>query len=98
MGYSFIKEWGSVGKDNGQFDCPAGIAVDSSGNFVYVVDTYNHRIQKFDSNGKFITKWGSKGIGDGQFRNPEDIAVDSSGNFVYVTNQDDHRIQKFGRT
>ena len=27
--------------------CPSGVAVDSSGSFVYVADTGNHRIQKF---------------------------------------------------
>ena len=37
---------------------------------VYVADTYNHRIKKFDSNGNFITKWGRKGTGDGQFDRP----------------------------
>jgi tripartite motif-containing protein 71 len=56
------------------------VDVDSSGN-VYVVDTDNFRIQKFDSNGKFITMWGSKGSsGEGQFLHPHDIAIDSSGN------------------
>ncbi len=33
---------------DGQFVCPTGVAVDSSGN-VYVADTGNHRIQKFNS-------------------------------------------------
>ena len=28
---------------------------------VYVADTDNDRILKFDSNGKFITKWGNEG-------------------------------------
>ena len=46
--------------EDGQFDFPSGIDVDSSGN-VYVTDESNHRIQKFDSNGKFITKWGFNG-------------------------------------
>jgi DNA-binding beta-propeller fold protein YncE len=36
------------------------IAIDLEDN-VYVADTINHRIQKFDSNGNFITKWGSQG-------------------------------------
>ena len=70
-----------------------GVAVDSSGN-VYVADTNNNRIQKFDSSGTFITKWGSSGTGDGQFEYPTGIAVDSSGN-VYVADTDNHRIQKF---
>ena len=46
------------------------LAVDSNGN-VYVADTYDFRIQKFDSNGKFVTKWGKEGgqpgSGDGEF-------------------------------
>jgi DNA-binding beta-propeller fold protein YncE len=50
---------------------------------VYVVDSQNERIQKFDSNGNFITKWGSEGTDDGQFWLPHDIAIDSSDN-VYV--------------
>ena len=47
-----------------------GIAVDSEDN-VYVADTSNHRIQKFDSNGNFITKWGSEGTGNGEFKKPK---------------------------
>jgi peptidoglycan hydrolase-like protein with peptidoglycan-binding domain len=41
---------------DGQFAGARGIAVDTSGN-VYVADTSNHRVQKFDSTGTFITKW-----------------------------------------
>ena len=52
---------------DGQFNGPNGVATDSSGN-VYVADTDNNRIQKFDSNGNFITKWGFDGDGDGQFK------------------------------
>ncbi len=91
--YSFVTKWGSTGTGDGQFDQIYGVAVDSSGN-VYVADTYNHRIQKFDSNGNFITKWGSAGDGDGQFDRPYGIAVDSFG-YVYVSNFGHHRIQKF---
>jgi len=77
---------------------PEGITVDMSGN-VYVADTGNHCIKKFDSNGKLLTKWGGYGFGDGQFSEPTGIAVDKSGN-VYVTDKDgqhkeSHRIQKF---
>ena len=59
-----LKEWGSWGSADGQFDGPSGITTDSSGN-VYVADTYNHRIQKFTSDGAFLSKWGSYGSSDG---------------------------------
>ena len=70
-----------------------GIAVDSSGN-VYVTDSTQASIQKFDSNGAFITKWGSYGTGNGKFSHPTGIAVDSSGN-VYVADRFNARIQVF---
>jgi Caspase domain/Pentapeptide repeats (8 copies)/NHL repeat len=91
--YSFITEWGYIGSGDGQFNMPAGVAVDSSGN-VYVTDFGNDRIQKFNSNGAFITKWGSPGKADGQFNCPVGVAVDSSGN-VYMADRGNHRIQVF---
>jgi DNA-binding beta-propeller fold protein YncE len=39
-------ELGSYGTGNGQFESPAGIAIDSANN-VYVVDAGNNRIQIF---------------------------------------------------
>ena len=67
--------------------------MDSSGN-IYVADTYNQRIQKFDRNGTFLTKWGSYGTNDGQFIYPRGVAVDSSNN-VYVADSENSCIQKF---
>ncbi len=40
---------------------PFGVAVDAEGH-VFVADTWNHRIQKFDSNGGFLTEWGMDGF------------------------------------
>lgn len=72
---------------------PYGVAVDSSGN-VYVTDSLNHQIQKFDSDGNLLMKWGSSGSGDGQFIFPMGIAIDGSDN-VYVSDSNNFRIQKF---
>ncbi|MDQ6422854.1 S-layer homology domain-containing protein [Paenibacillus sp. LHD-117] len=78
---------------NGKFAYPVGIASDGSGN-VYVADTNNNRIQKFDSSGIFVNAWGSYGNGDGQFIEPAGVAVDGNGN-VYVADRGNRRIQKF---
>jgi len=82
MNFNFVLKWGSEGSGIGQFKLPAGIAVDSYEN-IYIADKENHRVQKFDSQGRILTKWGSMGGEDGQFTDPGTIAVDKQG-YVYV--------------
>ncbi len=77
----------------GEFNRPRGIYADGSGK-MYVVDTENHRIQVFDSEGKFLIMFGSYGSGDGQFNNPNGVAVDGSGK-IYVADTVNHRVQAF---
>ena len=76
---------------------PNGLALDQQGN-LYVEDSQNSQIVKFDSNGKLLLEWGSQGEADGQFNFPPDdyasVAVDAQGN-VYVTDDTNARIQKF---
>ena len=84
--------WGTKGSEDGQFFGPKGITVDFAGN-VYVVDSENNRIQKFDSSGTFIAKWGSYGSGNGEFAFPKGIVSDVTGK-VYVVDGN-HRIQAF---
>jgi uncharacterized repeat protein (TIGR01451 family) len=68
--------------------------VDNADN-IYVADTYNHRIQKFDSSGNFLTTWGALGSGNGQFNQSFGIAQDHTGN-IYVSDAGNYRVQKFG--
>jgi DNA-binding beta-propeller fold protein YncE len=84
---------GPLVSGDGQFFFPVGVAMDAAGN-VYVADTGNDRIQKFDGLGNFLTKWGSAGSGDGEMLNPQGIAVDATGN-IYVADGENFRIQKF---
>jgi len=74
---------------------PRGVAIDKAGN-VFMVDTGNYRIKKFDSKGRLLTQWGSAGEGEGKFVNPWTIKVNGSG-VVYVRDwgAKDRRIQKF---
>ena len=71
-----------MGTNAGQFNQPKGAAVSPFGE-VYVADTYNDRIQRFDGNGAFLSQWGTSGKGDGQFQYPNAVATDRDGN-VYV--------------
>ncbi len=84
---------GQPGDDPGAFNEPAGLTIDPQGN-LYVADTFNHRVQKFDSEGNFLAQVGGNGPDEGQFNEPWGVAVDSQGN-VYVADSFNHRIQKF---
>ena len=42
----FLTQVGSFGTGDGQFNQPTSVAVDAQGN-MFVLDTGNHRIQKF---------------------------------------------------
>jgi sugar lactone lactonase YvrE len=93
-GGTALTSWGENGIGNGQFSFPSSVAADLTGN-IYVLDSGNSRVQKFDSEGNFLGKWGSQGAADDQFSKPVAITVDSTGS-VYVVNAGNSVIQKFG--
>ena len=57
---SVLNTIGEQGVGPGQFNEPWGVAVDKEGS-IYVADTWNHRIQKFDSDGQHNLTWGRFG-------------------------------------
>jgi DNA-binding beta-propeller fold protein YncE len=83
---------GGRGSGKGQFDSPAGIAIDANGN-ILVADTNNGRIEKFSATGTFLSTIGTKGIAHGQLGQPNGIAIDHVGN-IYVADASNHRVQK----
>ena len=92
--------WGTLALQStfasGEVSGPKGIAADSAGN-VYVADTGNHRIRKYNSSLSFVSQWGSLGGDDGEFASPQGLAVDSSDR-LYVADSANHRIQVFSST
>jgi hypothetical protein len=85
--------WGTSGSGPGQFAYPGPFAFDHATN-IYVIDSYNNRIEKFDQNGDYLTGWGSGGTNAGQFDYPDGIAVDSFDR-VFVADNFNNRIQVF---
>jgi type II secretory pathway pseudopilin PulG/sugar lactone lactonase YvrE len=60
IGSGYQNVGGTIGSSNtgvGTFKFPRGIALDSYGN-IYVTDTGNYRVQKFNSSGHYISSFG----------------------------------------
>ena len=83
---------GETGSGPGSFDEPGGLTIDSQGN-LYVADIFNHRVQKFDSEGNFLAEVGGNGPDEGQFNEPWGVAVDSQDN-VYVAEADPDQVRR----
>jgi len=109
-GICFVKEFGSAGSDEGEFDDPTGLAFDSVNDLLYVADTDNNRIQIFEiiegntcPSGTqeivdgvcFVEEFGSAGIGNGKFDTPMGIALDTTNDLLFVADSDNDRIQVF---
>jgi len=78
------------------FGRPTDVAWDPQGN-IFVSDGYvNHRVVKYDKNGRFLKQVGSEKQGSqpGQFSTPHGLAVDLQGN-VYVADRANNRMQVF---
>ena len=62
---------------------------------IYVVDSGNNRIVKFNPDGQVLARWGSEGSADGQFKGISSVTVDPGNNKVYVADPLNRRIQVF---
>jgi predicted membrane-bound mannosyltransferase/DNA-binding beta-propeller fold protein YncE len=84
-----------IGAGAGQFQSPQGIAVAEDGS-IFVADSYNHRIQKFDRTGQFITSIGGPAASNqpGLFNEPWSVAVAPDGT-LYIADTWNHRVQHF---
>jgi hypothetical protein len=84
-------EIGNDDDPNYQFYNVAGIALDSEQN-IYVLDSGNHRVQKFDQYGHYLLTIGREGEGPGEFMRLSSVFIDDQ-DTVYLS--DRRRIQIF---
>lgn len=73
---------GNETEDNLRFYDTIDIAVNAEDD-IFILDTENCRVQKFDKNGNFLQTIGRKGQGPGEFEYPSNIILDLIGN-IYV--------------
>jgi len=82
IGLSFRRIIGEESGESSQaFFYPADVAVDGEGN-IYVLDSGNHRIQKFNREGVYLETIGREGEGPVEFMYPVALDIDWQGNLV----------------
>jgi len=77
--------------ENIAFHIPSDIAVDDQGN-IYVLDAGNHRIQKFDPEGKYLATFGRRGQGPAEFYLPSSLVLNHQG-YMYISDSQNRRVQ-----
>ena len=95
---AFLSGWGQPGNAAGELNGPAGIAIDhnraGADGSVVIVDSLNHRIQRFTADGEYLGGFGSHGDADGQFNLPWGLCIGDDG-AIYVADWKNRRVQKF---
>jgi len=92
-----LNQWGSYGKDPGQFVWPTDVAFDGQGSIYVSEYGDNDRVQVFaapadirSDKPRWLRQFGSFGSGDGQFIRPQSLVID--GQRIYVADASNHRI------
>ena len=91
----FLTQWGGNGTEPGKFIRPQSLVVRE--NVLWVADSCNHRIQRFDisyDTPKLIDIWGKPGDRAGEFFYPYDMAFASDGSLLVIEYKND-RVQRF---
>ncbi|MGZ8891124.1 MAG: NHL repeat-containing protein [Nitrososphaeraceae archaeon] len=99
----FISSWGSFGSGPREFSSPKGLTVDTRNNYIYVADTGNNRIQKFNLDGRYLSM--SNKIVSEPFLDKDKLELDSQSSLdidihgnIYVADTNHHQVVKISPT
>lgn len=91
--YCSVFEFGTSGRQAGQFDWPVSIAVSKRTGNIAVADCDNKRIQLFDPDGEYLREFGQEDTE--RLHRPNSVGFTSSGN---ITVLDSNKIFMFSET
>lgn len=91
--FSLLLAVGGLHFGEGEFNFTDGIAY--TGEEVYIVDSFNHRVQVFDTSGNFLRMFGGFGFGEAGMWFPRGIDVSADGSKVYVADMSNHQVKVF---
>ena len=82
----FDEEFGSTGTSTGKFDEPTGLVIHKDNGDVYVIDSENNRVQRFQADGDYDNlQFGSSDDDDDDYLgSPSAIAIHRSEDNIYV--------------
>ena len=93
----YDESFGSSGDDDGEFDVPTDLAVSKDNGDVYVVDSDNNRVQRFQSDGDYdnLEFGSSNSNADDYLGTPSAIAIDKKSDYIYVADSTTDSISVF---
>ena len=94
--HQFLFSFGSRGSAPGQFLQPRALAFDAN-QLLYVMDSYNYRVEIFHADGTYVGKFGSKGS-PFSGKNTRGLAVDRTNGWVFVVDIGAGTVDKFDLT
>jgi DNA-binding beta-propeller fold protein YncE len=91
---------GTLGVDNGHFNQPYGLAVDTAHGHLFVSDSVNNRVQVFDlATQAYVATIGANdgtaGVDNGHLDLPAGVAVDVANSRLFVPDVANNRVQIF---
>ncbi len=90
-----VATWGGYGSKESELKDPQGISTDPSG-ALYISDTGNQRVQKWNSRGDFISLVGGFGWGKEHFNIPMGLSA-RNGLDVLIADFSNHRIERYDK-
>lgn len=87
-----------LGAGNHQLNTPYGVCVSKKTGDIYIADTYNYRIQRWNpgaTSGVTIAGSGRSGSNLTSLNAPYGVALNSNETYLYVTDRNNHRVQRF---
>ncbi|WP_270042182.1 NHL repeat-containing protein [Solirubrobacter ginsenosidimutans] len=108
VGGAFVRRFGGYGSEPGRFGTTSssaspttgtvggigGVAVDARGR-VYVLDSFNSRVERFSPGGEFQSQFGTFGAAPGQINAGINGGLALLGDDLYLGDQDNDRVQRF---
>jgi sugar lactone lactonase YvrE len=96
---TLIAGTGVNGSSSQQLSFPYGLYLDELNSYLYIADTYNHRIQRYylgvTTNGTTVAGGNGQGSGNHQLYNPNGVCVSKKTGAIYIADMNNNRIQRW---